>query len=251
MSLLTTTFCLTLLLVAARLVGMFVLAPVFGEQAVPRRLRVLIALAIALPLSVQVALPSLPGSFPALMLAMAGEVLVGLAFGYVGRMIFVGIEMGAFHASQQMGLSLAEVYSPTEDATDTLRQFFHLLAIVIFLAVGGHRVLLASLTRSFATLPPMALGQGELLATLTGLLTSSFLLALKVAAPVLIAMLLAGLLMGLLQKTAPAMNLLSIGLPVRVMLGMLLILGMLALGTLPAVISWAVRQMPTQLQIHV
>jgi len=170
--------------------------------------------------------------------------IVGLAIGYVARLMFVGVEIGAFHISQQMGLSLAEVYGGEERA-DPMRPLLHLLALVIFLSVGGHRMMLSAVVRSFDTLPPLALTRADVLDVVAGLLGASFMLALKVAAPVLLAMLLAGVLLGLLQRTAPTLSILSVGLPVRVLLGLLLVASMLALGTLPALLEWASRQVGT------
>jgi len=238
----TPAFCVTLLLVSARLAGLFVLAPVFGERVVPRRVAVLLAVAMALPLAARVDVASgVAWSWPGLAMAVAGEATVGLALGYVARLMFVGVEIGAFHVSQQMGLSLAEVYGGQERA-DPTRPMLHLLAVVIFLAVGGHRFMLSAVVRSFDTLPPLALTKPGVLDVVTGLLGASFVLALKVAAPVLLAMLLAGVLLGLLQRTAPTLSILSVGLPVRVLLGLVLLASMLALGTLPRLLEWASRQ---------
>jgi len=234
-------FCVAVLLVSARLGGLFVLAPVFGERVVPRRLAVLMAVAMALPLAARVDVAGVAWSWPVLALAVAGEAMVGLALGYVARLMFVGVEIGAFHISQQMGLSLAEVYGGQERA-DPLRPMLHLLAVVIFLSVGGHRLMLAAVGRSFDTLGPLSLTQAGVLDVVVGLLGASFVLALKVAAPVLLAMLLAGVLLGLVQRTAPALSILSVGLPLRVLLGLLLVASMLALGTLPSLLDWASRQ---------
>ena len=240
-SMCTATFCVTLLLASARLAGLFVLAPVFGERALPRRLALLMAVVVALPLAGRVDVAAVEWSWAGLTLAVAGEAMVGLAMGYVARLMFVGVEIGAFHISQQMGLSLAEVYGGQERA-DPLRPMLHLLALVIFLAVGGQRLMLSAVARSFETLPPLALTRADVLDVVVGLLGASFVLALKVAAPVLLAMLLAGVLLGLLQRTAPTLNILSVGLPLRVLLGLVLVASMLALGTLPTLLEWAARQ---------
>ena len=242
LSLVSPAFCVTLLLASARLAGLFALAPVFGERGVPRRLAALMAVALAFPLACRMDVAAdMAWSWGALALACAGEALVGLAMGYVARLMFVGVEIGAFHISQQMGLSLAEVYGGGERA-DPLRPMLHLLALVIFLSVGGHRLMLAAVVRSFDTLPPLALTHAGVLDVVVGLLGASFVLALKVAAPVLLTMLLAGVLLGLLQRTAPTLSILSVGLPARVLLGLLLVASMLALGTLPTLLEWASRQ---------
>ena len=231
-----------LMLVIARLGGMLVFAPVLGESVVPVRLRALVAVVLALGVAGQVAAPArLPQSDLAWVLALAGEFLIGLAIGYAGRLGFVGVELGAFHVSQQMGLSLGEVFSPSSDETsDAMRQFFRMLALVIFLAIGGHRMLIGSLLASFQSVPLTAfLAPAALAAMLAGLLTVSFTLALKVAAPVLLAMLLAALALGFVQRAMPQFNFLSTGAPVRVVLGLVVIAFVLSLPVLVDLLGWA------------
>lgn len=240
-----------LVLVIARLAGMMIFAPVFSESVVPARLRAMIAVVLALGVVGQVAMPmAMPQSDVAFVLAIAGEVLIGLAIGYAARLVFVGIELGAFHASQQMGLSLPEVFNPVSDeSSDTLRQFFHLLSLVIFLALGGHRMLISVLLWSFQSVPLMSfLTPQAMLNMLTTMLATSFILALKVAAPVLLAMLLAGLALGFVQRTMPQSNLLSTGMPLRILFGLLLIVAILSSGALVDLIAVANTQLNVQLR---
>jgi len=242
---------LTLALATARLIGMFVFSPVFGETVLPAKLRAMIALVLALGLWGMIAQPAaLPQTGLAMILALSGELLIGLAIGYAARLIFVGVELGAFHISQQMGLSLGEVFNPmTDETSEAVRDLFRILALVIFLAVGGHRLLLGALADSFANVPIMGfLNPQVMIASLAGLLGSVFLLAIKVAAPVLAAMLLAGLAIGFIQRTIPQINILSTGMPVRVMLGLVLIVSVLAVGIMPNLIGWASDELGRQLR---
>ncbi|MCK4602241.1 MAG: flagellar biosynthetic protein FliR, partial [Phycisphaerae bacterium] len=112
------------------------------------------------------------------------------------------------------------------------------LAIVIFLAIGGHRVLIAAVLKTFDTVPVMSLSAGgAILKMIVALLGTSFALALKVAAPAIVALLLATVAMGLLQKTMPQFNLFSTGLPIRALLGLLALAA--ALAYLPALLGAA------------
>jgi flagellar biosynthetic protein FliR len=240
-----------LVLVIARLAGMMVFAPVFSESVVPARLRAMIAVVMALGVVAQVAMPvAMPQSNLAFILAIAGEILIGLAIGYGAKLVFVGIELGAFHASQQMGLSLGEVFNPVSDeSSDTLRQFYHLLSLVIFLALGGHRMLISVLLTSFQSVPLMSFVTPQaMVKALTAMLTTSFVLALKVAAPVLLAMLLAGLSLGFVQRTMPQFNLLSTGMPLRILLGLTLIAAILSSGALVDLIGSANSLINVQLR---
>lgn len=226
-----TTWAPTLLLVTFRVAGIMLTAPVLAHSAVPVKLRVLISAAMGLAVVSRLARPvALPtGAFDVVM-GLGCELLIGAGIGFAARLIFAGVEVGALQVSQQMGLALADVVNPLkEDSPSAIRGLFRLLAVVAFLAVGGHRALIGGLLESFHTVPPLGFTPpGAMVEVIVGLLGASFVLALKVAAPVLIAMLLATVALGLLQRAVPQCNLLSIGLPVRVLLGLVVIAASLA-----------------------
>ncbi len=232
-----TTLALAFLLVAARLAGMMMVAPAFGHAALPARLRVLIAAGLSLAVCGRVAPPALPAGVVQLVMQLALEVGIGAAVGYAASLVFAGVELGAAHASSQMGLSLGDVFSGAGDEpSGAVGTLFRVLAIAIFLAIGGHRDLVSGVLDTFAAVPPATFVPGAaLVKAAAGLLTASFVLALKVAAPVLAAMLLATVALGLLQKTLPQCHILSTGLPVRAMLGLLV----LALSM--AALAWTVE----------
>jgi len=216
----------TLLLVAARLLGLVLTAPPLANASVPLKLRAAAAMVISLAVVARMAAPvRLPASAGEFLLAGATELLIGAAMGYAARLIFVGLQLGAFHASQQMGLSLAEVFDPlTSEASGVIRSAFGILAIAIFLSIGGLRSLIGAALRTFQTLPPATgISGAAMLNMAVALLTASFTLAIKVACPLLIAMLLATVAMGLLQKTLPQCNLFSTHLPIRALVGLVVL----------------------------
>jgi flagellar biosynthetic protein FliR len=219
-----------LVLVTARVAGIFLVAPVLGSDLVPLRLRLFIALVVGLGVVGRVPAPALSGQALEFLGVIGCELLIGATLGYAARLLFAGVELGAFHVGQQMGVSLAEVFDPFWQEEGGVRQrFFQLLAIVIFLAVGGHREVLSALLRTFDMVPPLGAVPGQaVLNVVVALLTASFTLAIKVAAPVLIALMLALVAMGLLQRTLPQFNMFSMGLSVQAMLGLLVLAGTLA-----------------------
>ena len=224
------TWAAALLAVTARITGIFLVAPIFSTSALSIRLRVLMSVVFAQALVAWARPVALPASPVALAVALACELAVGATIGYAARLIFAGVQLGAFHIGQQMGFSLAEVYQGGGTAGGgILRRFLYLLTAVIFLAIGGHRDLILALRQTFQAVPIMQVSLSPGLTELVvALLHASFALALKVAAPVLIAMLLATVGLGILQRTLPQCNMLTIGLPARVLLGLLMLAAALA-----------------------
>lgn len=201
------------------MLGMMLMAPVFGHSTVPLRLRVLMALVIATAVAGGLSAPVVGGT--SVVPAIAMELLLGVTIGLAARMVFVGIELAAVHVGQQMGVSLAAAFDPFSAGGDAVRRLYVMLAVVILLGFGGHRMIISSLLRTFEAVPAGSFAPtGQLTGFLATVLTAGFALALKVAAPVLIAMLLATVALGMLQRTVPQCHILSVGMPVRVMLGM-------------------------------
>ena len=217
----TTSMGATLLLVLARLAGLFVFAPALSHPAVPVKVRALAAVVFALAVAPNVAATGVPESAAAMAAAVACEAMLGLVIALAAAAVFAGVELGAAHVAHQMGLSLGNIYEPDAQADQTLPGFFHLLALVVFLGLGGHRVVISALLGTFGSIPPAGFAaDARFLHSVTALLGAGFLLALRLAAPVLAAVLLATVAMGLLQKTMPGINTFSVGLSVRSLVGL-------------------------------
>jgi len=211
----------TLLLVMGRLTGLFVLAPAFSHPAVPGKVRYFAAVVFALAVAPNLAGPAVAESLPALLVACGCEVLLGLVIALAAAAVFAGVELGAAHIGHQMGLSLGSIYESDTEADPTLVGFFHLLGLVVFLGLGGHRVVLSGLLGTFRSVPLAGFSaEMRFLDSVVALLGAGFLLAIRIVAPVLAAILLATAAMGLLQKTMPPVNTFSVGLSVRSLVGM-------------------------------
>ena len=105
-------------------------------------------------------------------------------------------------------------------------QFYFIMALTMFVILGGHRVLVASLVGSFSKIPLGGFyADGHMLDLVMGLLATIFDLALRVAAPLLCLIFLETVALGFIARTVPQMNILSIGFSLRIMVGMFLLIG--------------------------
>jgi flagellar biosynthetic protein FliR len=221
------------LLVMFRLSGIFLLAPVFGSNAVPARVKALLSLVLAFcvyPLIGELQVIEL--SIPTLVVAVAGELTIGLAMGLCMTIPIVAMQV----AGQMIGHQL--VPGPGVFNTDTLseqtviEQAFFLLALVIFLLMNGHYVLLEILVRTFEPggipLGGYAPAAG-VIGTVVALLQGGFELALRIAAPLLCLVFLQMIAMGFIARTVPQLNIFSLGFPLRIILGLALTGSMLIL----------------------
>lgn len=207
------------LLVLSRVAGLMLASPLFSGTMLPMPINAILALVISLsvfPLmagrvAVPVTLASAAGG-------MAGELAIGLALGLGVTLVFAGVQIGAQLVSQQAGLAIGEVFNPMMEASGTeVSQLYFLVAMAVFLAVDGHHALVRALLDSFATIPPLGFRPDSgLVVLMVEVLTLSFVIAVRVAGPVMLALLLAFLALGFISRTVPQLNLLTIGFPLKV-----------------------------------
>lgn len=230
------------LLVAVRIGGLMIYGPVFGSSVVPVRVKVLLTFVIAVAVYPVLAATVLPAA-GAVELALwslaplvAAELLVGLTIGFLASLPLMAVQTGGLVMGQQMGLGFASFYNPAiDDEADVVGQMLFLMALAGFLVIGGHEAMLVAVLRSFEHVPAgVFVADTDLLGLVAGLLGSAFELALRIAAPLLALIFLESAAMGLVAKTVPQLNILSLGFPVRILAGMLII--MLALNVIDEVV---------------
>jgi flagellar biosynthetic protein FliR len=210
-------------LVLGRVAGLMLTAPLFGSEAVPLRVRVGIAFALSLIVFPLVSL-RLPAdlTFARAVGGSVGELMIGLTMGLALTLPFVGVQAAGMIMGQQAGIGLGEVFNPVMNTDSTvLEDIFFLIALMIFVMIGGHRELVRALLDTFEVLPMLSARENHgALDLLTGLLTSAYGLGLRLAAPVLLALLVSTLVMGFLSRTIPQLNILSVGFGVRAMIAL-------------------------------
>lgn len=210
-----------------RISGLVLVAPVLGANVVPARLRITLALSLAVLVSPLA--PPPPGfdplSAPGL-LAMATQIAIGAAIGFAVQIAFDALVMAGQLVAMTMGLGFATLVDPARGgATPVLSQFLLILGILLFLSVDGHIALIGVLVDSFRWAPVGAAGLGDgglwSLALWGG---KVFEAGLVIALPALVALLGINFGMGVVSRAAPQLNLFAVGFPVAMLFGFLVLL---------------------------
>jgi len=220
-------------LVVFRLAGMMLYAPLFGSARIPRRIKAAIVLVLALGMAPGLAPPVLLPQTPwELALGIAGELAFGLAMGMVMSFVFIAVQWAGAMIGQQMGLNMSEVLDPSMGGGGSIiGDLYYMMTLVVFLSVGGHRMMLQGVRESFDLLPLLSVGMNHsLFDLLTRLLEGATVLAMQLAAPVLVTMLVVDLTLGLIGRAVPQMNVMAMGLSLRSAAGMVVIIVALTLG---------------------
>ena len=208
------------LLLFCRVGGTMIAAPLIGSTRIPARLKAGLALAISLILAPVAGDSAPPPGAIALALAAGSEILLGLAMGFGASLIFAAVQMAGEMADMQSAFGFAGVVSPqTGERNSVIGQLQVSVAWLIFLAANGHHVVLRGIGGSLAAVPlgsPPGFAAPALTYALAGLLATS----ISIAAPVIGAVILTDFGLGMLTRAAPQMNLLAIGFPIKLAVGL-------------------------------
>lgn len=211
-------------LLATRIAAALLLTPLLHAVKMPAYVRVLVVIGIASVLAMPFA--SRPGvdveDTAALVSALLREAVVGATLGLGILMAFAGFSIAGRLIDLQMGYGLAQVFDPqTQGRVPVLSAMFGLLAVVFFFAVEGHHALLRGIAFSverFPTgvgLPPTAAAEPLLRQG-----ASLFALGFALSAPVVLGLLLVEFVLGVIARNLPQVNMLLMGVPVKIVAGL-------------------------------
>jgi flagellar biosynthetic protein FliR len=212
-------------LVLCRAGGIVIAAPVLGGSALPPQIRVVLAALLALvmyPFAAKYAGP-LPDSALGMAPLVLKELGLGLLMGFAAGMVIAAVRAAGGLAAQAVGLGLGELISPDEEeeARDEVSLFFEVLALLLFLAVDGHHWFIEGLAVSWRDLPlGKVVLRPEALHSMTVQFSNVTIYALRMAAPLIAIMFLVDVLLALSAKAVPQMNILTVGYPVKVFIGL-------------------------------
>jgi len=218
---------LPFVLVLARLGGLLLAAPLFGHVAVPARLRAGIAGVLALALAPTLPASHLPAeaSFGTLAGLVGLEAVVGVLLGFVAQLVFAGVQLGGEIAGLQAGFGFASIVDPGGSGGATVvAHWQHLAALLAFLVLDVHHVVLRAVLESFRVAPigSVVLDGGVLHGVVTHA-GSLFATAVRLAAPVVVVLLLVQGALGVLARTMPQLHAFAVGAPVTVGVGLVVL----------------------------
>jgi len=218
-----------------RIGGFIMVVPIFGNQLVSPRIKMALALAVALAVSPLLsAMPLLTELSVGLFVNVMLQLAAGIGLGFATMLFFQLFVIAGQFIGMQMGLGFAAMVDPGNGVQVTvLSQFFLMLVTLTFIAMNGHLVLLEVLVAGFKQFP---LGTGlplsELALEIVRMGGWMFMGGVLVALPAVISLLVVNLAFGVMSRSAPQLNVFSLGFPFSLLFG-LLIVWVLLKGWLP------------------
>lgn len=231
-----------------RIVALIAAAPILGDSSVPRRARIGLALFVAAIVAPGItAVPNVPLVSGDGFLLVARQLLVGAAMGFAMKLAFAAVEYAGDLIGLSMGIGFATLVDPeTNDQTPIIGSFLRYFTMLAFLAANGPLLLIAGVAQSFDALPISGpdgfFGDWKSLVLAGG---AVFGLALHMALPVIAALLITNVALGIMTRAAPQLNLFSIGFPLTIGVGLIVLL--VSLPVVMAVADRAVLETATRL----
>ncbi len=223
------SFILTIMRVS---IVMFML-PIFSSERAPMQVKAMATIVITLGIWPQLSLPgtALPGHPVDLVILFVNELILGLLLAMCINFIFMGIQAGGELFGFQMGFTMINFADPlTGNQTGITAFFLWMVATLTFLALDGHLHMIRAFAMTFKLIPAGGLVLSEMLLTEVLTLSSQlFIIAIKIASPVMVSLFLIELALALVSRASPQINIMDVGFPVKIgsgffFLGMLLVI---------------------------
>lgn len=224
-----------------RTLALFAGMPVFSQRQMPTRVRIGLALFIAV--AAQPSLPAMPviplDSLPQLLTAVAQQLLIGLAMGFAVRVVFAALEFAGELIGLQMGLNFAGFFDPSTGSQGTSSsRFLGSMVAFLFVAINGHLMLINSLVESFQAFPVgeepfrfLRVAQPQVWGA------EIFRMGLWIALPLITMLMFVNLVLGIISRVAPQLNVFSVGFPLTVSIGLVGLVATLPLMHQPFMVA--------------
>lgn len=228
----TLGYFVTWMMVFLRTIGVITQLPIVAGRPIPVMVRIGICICVATLLAGIVPLADVPVTLWGLFTATIGEVLVGLALGFIARMAFAAVEMAGRIISTEVGMSAAPGFGVPEPSHEPVAALVTTFAVVLFFMFGGHLTMIAALTRSFDMVHPgnplLHSAAGESMIRATSHLIE---LGVRIAAPFIAMNFLVTMAFATLGRVLPKLN------PFVLSFSMQLIAGLTLLSSAGALIA--------------
>ncbi len=213
------------ILIFLRVSAMIITIPILGDRTIPVRVKAGLSLLITFLIFpfAQTAAWRLSSDIFSLVFRMAGEIMIGVTIGFIGRLIFDGILLAGQLIGFQMGFSIVNVIDPmNNEQVSIIAQFQYLIAMLIFLMMNGHHIFLYAIAESFRIIPPLGFHfSGELMQVLLSGVKNMLEVAIKTGAPIIAILLFTSVGMGLVARTVPQINIFIVGFPLQIAIGLI------------------------------
>ncbi len=218
------------LLIFVRVAGVVSIAPIYGTKGVPRRIRVGFALCIALLVAGVTGYEPLNyTTITGFTILIVKEAIMGLSIGLASNLCMTIINLAGMFIDREIGFTMVTEFDQTFNTNTTISaEFYNYTVLLIMLCTNMHYFIISAICDSFQVVPVGgAIYNGESLYTLAvTFMQQYFVIGFRIALPIFISITLCNVVLGVLAKTAPQMNMFSVGIELKLILGLIVMMVM-------------------------
>ena len=218
------------IIIFTRLSGMMTTMPLMAHYPIPMQAKTWFMAVVAFvmfPVILAKTGFQIPTSVPELLIVLLKEFLIGYTVGFISNIIFISVEISANLISMQMGLTAAQAMDPiTGDSSPILTQAYTIIAGFIFIGINGYQWIFSAIFKTFQVIPP-GYGifiDGNTTHNIIYMTSQIFTIGIGIALPIFAVLLITDVLLGFTAKMMPKMNIFMVALPVKIYLGLSLLI---------------------------
>ena len=234
------------LFVLLRVGALIMFFPVLGSGQVPGRIKVGLILFVSIAVFPVVRATPMhdPKGLFELVVSLFSEITIGLAVAYSARLMFTAVQIAGTVVDFQMGFGVVNVIDPqTETQVSVTAQFQNILAILFFLALDAHHIIIGAIVESFFLINPFQINFSTFTPEIILLLfKATFVTAVKIAAPIMAILFFISVGLGLVARTVPQMNVFIVGFPLQIGVGLFMV--GLSMSFFSIVVQGQIEQLP-------
>lgn len=219
------------LLSMCRIAAFFVAVPVFSSRGVPIRFKIGLAFFVSLIAYLLFGLGKSVPTDGTYIVYIVREIMIGLLIGYLAQLFFSIVQTAGSFIDMQIGFGMANVIDPLTGASSpVMGNFKYIFVVLLFLGMNGHHYFIDGIMQSFKWLPLdenaffAQIANGNITDFIVKSFTEAFIIAFQVSAPLIVALFLTDVALGFLARTAPQFNIFVVGIPLKLIVGLLMLL---------------------------
>lgn len=212
------------LLVFIRMTGVFIITPIFSRTNIPTIFKISLALIISIITFSTISEKGvIIDTSMHLIILIFKELSIGLIIGFISYLFFISLFIAGQIIDTQIGFGMVNVFDPQHNAQIPITgNFYYTLALLIFLTVDGHHWFLQAIIKSYSILPVGNINfNNDILNQIIIIFSEIFNIGFKVSSPILATVFLTNVLLGILARTMPQMNVFVVGMPLKIIVGIL------------------------------
>ncbi len=216
-------------LVVTRNAGMFTIAPFFADWFVPLQVKVLLVVFLSWTV-----LPSINEVIPLhtpvaqIVLSMLSNYVIGLTIGFLALLPVIALSIAGEVFGTQMGFALSSVFDPQREEVPIHGELLYVFGLYIFVAIKGHLLIYQAVVDSLNSIPvSKTLIDFNFVSVLTEKISEMFSIAMKIGMPMIGFMFVTSISLGIISRLVPQMNVFMVGMPLKILVGFILMVGMI------------------------